>query len=82
MQTPPADEPVQTTAPVEPAPEDAAEDEVEAVVVTGTRLRIRDYVAPSPVTTITAETLTFSGATNVTDFLQDIECGLLCHVRL
>ena len=51
--------------------EDEGED-VEAVVVTGSRIRLRDYTAPSPVTTISGEQMENAGATNVTDFLQEI----------
>ena len=46
--------------------------ELEDIVVTGTRLRLPDYVASNPVTSVTAETLEYSGQTNVTQFLQDV----------
>lgn len=45
---------------------------VEELVITGTRLRIQDYEAPSPVTTLNAQTLEQSGVTNVGEFLTDI----------
>lgn len=45
---------------------------LDEVVVTGSRIRLQDYVAPNPVTTITAETIELSGQTNVTQFLQDV----------
>lgn len=44
---------------------------VEEVVVTGTRLRLPDFVAPSPVSSIGGEVIERSGITNVTDLLQD-----------
>ncbi|MET0271563.1 MAG: TonB-dependent receptor [Phenylobacterium sp.] len=50
----------------------AAAVNVEELIVTGTRLRLQDYEAPSPVTTLTSETLELSGATNITEFLTDI----------
>ncbi len=46
--------------------------EVEEIVVTGSRIRLQDYVAPNPVTTVTAETLENSGQTNIVQFLQDV----------
>lgn len=46
--------------------------EVDAVVVTGSRIRLQDYVAPNPVTTVTAETIENSGQTNLVQFLQDV----------
>jgi len=42
------------------------------VIVTGTRIRIQDYVAPNPVTTVTAENIQASGQTNLTQFLTEI----------
>lgn len=52
------------------APADAAAS--EEVVVTGTRIRLRDYTASAPVTSVSSEAIEYSGVTNVTDFLQDI----------
>ena len=46
--------------------------EVEEVVVTGSRIRVQDYVAANPVTSITAETITNSGQTNLTSFLTEV----------
>lgn len=46
--------------------------EVEEIVVTGTRLRLPDYVAANPVTSVTGESLEQSGQTNLTQFLQDV----------
>lgn len=40
--------------------------------MTGSRIRLQDYVAANPVTTITAETLENSGQTNIVQFLQDV----------
>lgn len=53
----------------EVAPEAAV---AEEVVVTGTRIRLKDYVASNPVTSITSETVELSGQTNVTQFLQEV----------
>ncbi len=61
-QTPPA--PVGTQDPDEAA-------QLDEVVVTGTRLRLPDYVASNPVVSVTAETIQYSGVTNVTDLLSD-----------
>lgn len=54
----------------QPSPEEPTT--VDEIVVTGTRLRVADYVAPNPVQTINAETIELSGQTNVTQFLQDV----------
>ncbi|WP_374472592.1 TonB-dependent receptor plug domain-containing protein [Phenylobacterium sp.] len=45
---------------------------VEEVIVTGTRLRLQDFEAPNPVTTLSAETIQRSGVTNLTEYLTDI----------
>lgn len=45
---------------------------VDEVVVTGSRIRLQDYTAPNPVTTVTAESIEFSGATNLGAFLTDL----------
>lgn len=45
---------------------------VDEIVVTGTRLRLQDFEAPNPVTTLSSDNLELSGTTNVTDFLTDI----------
>ncbi|MFN3668790.1 MAG: TonB-dependent receptor domain-containing protein [Brevundimonas sp.] len=59
------------TAPA-PAPQDDQEAAVlDEVVVTGTRLRLPDYVASNPVVSVTSETIQYSGVTNVTDLLTD-----------
>ena len=41
--------------------DDIAGDEVEEIVVTGSRLARRDFAAPSPITSIERETLAFAG---------------------
>jgi iron complex outermembrane receptor protein len=41
-------------------------------VVTGSRIRVQDYVAANPVTSVTAETIENSGQTNLTSFLTDV----------
>ena len=45
--------------------------EVEELVITGTRIRVQDFVAANPVVSITSETLEREGATNLTSFLQE-----------
>jgi iron complex outermembrane receptor protein len=45
--------------------------EIDEVVVTGTRIRIQDYVASNPVVSVTSEQIAYSGVTNVTDFMTD-----------
>lgn len=62
-QTPPA-----SANPV--GPDEASQ--LDEVVVTGTRIRVQDYVAANPVTSITAEAITNSGQTNLTSFLTDV----------
>ena len=54
-----------------PEPQDP-ETSLDEVVVTGTRIRVQDYVAANPVTSVTAETIENSGQTNLTQFLTDI----------
>ncbi|MCR5877046.1 TonB-dependent receptor domain-containing protein [Phenylobacterium sp. J367] len=46
--------------------------DVDELVVTGSRLRVEDYVAVNPVTTLGADNLERSGVTNVTEYLTDI----------
>jgi iron complex outermembrane receptor protein len=58
------------TAPA-PAPQDDAS-VVEEVVVTGTRIRLQDYAAANPVTSVTSEAIETSGNTNLTSFLTEI----------
>lgn len=53
-----------------PPPQD--ETNVGEVVVTGSRIRVQDYVAANPITSVTAETIENSGQTNLTNFLTDI----------
>lgn len=62
---------VAQTAPQDPpaSPDEAIE--VEEIVVTGTRLRLPDYVQSNPVVSVTGETIQYSGVTNVTDLLTD-----------
>lgn len=45
---------------------------IEEVIVTGSRIRVQDYVAANPVTSVTAEAIENSGQTNLTDFLTEI----------
>jgi outer membrane receptor protein involved in Fe transport len=58
--------------PPQPSDDPQTATEVGEVVVTGTRLRLQDYAAPNPVTTVTAENIEASGQTNLTQFLTDI----------
>ena len=44
---------------------------VEEFVVTGTRLRLQDFVSPNPVSSVTSDTIERSGITNVTDLMKD-----------
>ncbi|OHB34884.1 MAG: hypothetical protein A2882_05135 [Phenylobacterium sp. RIFCSPHIGHO2_01_FULL_70_10] len=43
---------------------------VEELVVTGSRLRLQDFTAPNPVSTVNEEAIERSGITNVTDLMQ------------
>jgi outer membrane receptor protein involved in Fe transport len=54
------------------APAASAEAEVEEIVVTGSRLRVRDYTTASPVTSVTSEAIEYSGTANLTDFLRSV----------
>ena len=64
----------QTTAPAAPAA--AQNNEVEAVVVTGSLLRRTDTATPSPVTVQTSEQLKAQGITTVADGGKAISAGL------
>lgn len=44
---------------------------VEELVVTGSRIRLQDFVAPNPVSTLTGEAIERSGVTNVTDLMEN-----------
>lgn len=46
--------------------------EVAEIVITGTRLRVQDYSAPNPITTVTSEAIERSGETNLTEFLVEV----------
>ena len=43
---------------------------VDEIVVTGSRIRLQDFTAPAPVSTVTGESIARSGLTNVTDLMQ------------
>jgi iron complex outermembrane receptor protein len=45
---------------------------VGELVITGTRLKLPDYTAPSPVETVSGQELQDRGVTNITDFLRTI----------
>lgn len=63
---PPSDQP----AAVSVADEEASSD--EEVVVTGSRLRVKDFQTSSPVSTITGAQIEQSGVVNLTDYLQQL----------
>ena len=44
---------------------------VEEIVITGSRIRLADYVQSNPVVSVTSEQIEYSGVTNVTDFMSD-----------
>lgn len=44
--------------------------EVEEIVITGSRIRLPDYVQSNPVVTVTQEQIAYSGVTNVTDLMR------------
>ncbi len=46
--------------------------EVDEIVVTGSRIRVQDYVASNPVVSVTAEAIQNSGQTNLTDYLTEV----------
>ncbi len=54
---------------------DATEDELGAVVVTGSRIRSVDAETAQPVLTITREDLAATGVPTIGDYLQDIAAG-------
>ena len=54
-----------------PADEPAAQGD-EEVIVTGTRLRVRDYQLSAPVQSVTGEQIRQSGTVNLTDYLQQL----------
>src|SRR3954463_4474017 len=62
---PPADTQESVTDRQATAPDEARND----IVVTGSRIRRPDFSSPSPVVSVTAETIQESGTTNLTDFL-------------
>lgn len=45
---------------------------VDEIVVTGTRIRLPDYVAPNPVVSVDAAQLEASGQTNLTEYLSSL----------
>lgn len=49
----------------------SAEVTVEEFTVTGTRLRLQDFVSPNPVSSVTSEAIERSGITNVTELMQN-----------
>ncbi len=61
-----------TAASAQVADAGAAEEEAAAITVTGSRIQRRDFVAPSPIVTITPENFVRSGRTTVDDYLRDL----------
>ena len=47
-------------------------DEIDEIIVTGTRMPRKDLTAPSPVTTISRDAMKAAGTTVVEDFLNDL----------
>ena len=52
--------------------EDSAENDAQPIVVTGSRIQRQDYVAPSPIVTVTTESITEAGRATVDDYLRDL----------
>jgi iron complex outermembrane receptor protein len=48
----------------------AEEEQIEAVVVTGTRIRANEFDAPAPTISVSAEAIENAGVTNLTEFLR------------
>lgn len=61
-----------TDQPAAPAEETASASGEEEVVVTGSRLRVKDFQTSYPVSTVTGKQLRQSGVVNLTDFLREI----------
>jgi outer membrane receptor protein involved in Fe transport len=56
----------------ETIPPDAEETVIEEVIVTGSRIKRRDFSSPSPITTITAEEFEFSGQPTLEEYLNQM----------
>jgi len=56
----------------ETAPFESEEQILEEVVVTGSRIKRRDFSSPSPITTITAEEFEFSGQPTLEEYLNQM----------
>lgn len=54
------------------AEEDASAAEQEAIVVTGSRIQRKDFVAPSPIVTVDTDAINNSGSATVDDYLKDL----------
>ncbi|WP_235535006.1 TonB-dependent receptor plug domain-containing protein [Sphingomonas sp. Leaf339] len=70
--TPPAATQDATTTQPTPQPQDAADAGAQDIVVTGTLFRRTDTETPSPVTTLTADTLAKAGINNISDAVRSI----------
>lgn len=47
-------------------------DSGDGIIVTGSRIQRQDYVAPSPIVTVTTEAITDAGRATVDDYLRDL----------
>ena len=54
------------------AQNDVDDEDIEEIIVTSSRIQKPDYAFSNPVISVDAEAISFSGATNVTDFLKDL----------
>ena len=54
------------------AQDDVDDEDIEEIIVTSSRIQKPDYAFSNPVISVDAEAISFSGATNVTDFLKDL----------
>ena len=55
------------------AQEEAEDDgQIEEIIVTSSRIQKPDYAFSNPVISVDSEAISFSGATNMTDFLKDL----------
>ena len=53
-------------------PDDNNGQEVEEVVITGSRITRKDYVSPSPIVTAEMDDVTYSGRVTIDDYLRDL----------
>lgn len=53
-------------------PAETADGDAQPIIVTGSRIQRQDYVAPSPIVTVSTEAITDAGRTTVDDYLRDL----------